>query len=28
VAISAELASRLRDDGVDVTLVHRDLGRE
>jgi UPF0042 nucleotide-binding protein len=28
VAISAELASRLLDDGVDVTLVHRDLGRE
>jgi UPF0042 nucleotide-binding protein len=28
VAVSAELASRLRDDGVDVTLVHRDLGRE
>jgi RNase adapter protein RapZ len=28
VAVSAELASRLRADGVDVTLVHRDLGRE
>jgi UPF0042 nucleotide-binding protein len=28
VAIGAELAERLRDDGVDVTLVHRDLGRE
>jgi RNase adapter protein RapZ len=28
VAIAAELASRLRADGVDVTLVHRDVGRE
>ena len=28
VAIAAELASRLRADGVDVTLVHRDMGRE
>jgi RNase adapter protein RapZ len=28
VAVSAELAARLRADGVDVTLVHRDLGRE
>jgi UPF0042 nucleotide-binding protein len=28
VAVSAELASRLRAEGVDVTLIHRDLGRE
>ena len=28
VAIATELASRLRADGVDVTLVHRDVGRE
>jgi UPF0042 nucleotide-binding protein len=28
VAISEELARRLRADGVDVTIVHRDLGRE
>ena len=28
VAIATELASRLRADGVDVTLVHRDMGRE
>ena len=28
VAIASELASRLQADGVDVTLVHRDLGRE
>ena len=28
VAISEELARRLRADGVDVTVVHRDLGRE
>jgi UPF0042 nucleotide-binding protein len=28
VAIAAELAARLLADGVDVTLVHRDLGRE
>ena len=28
VAIAAELATRLRADGVDVTLVHRDMGRE
>jgi UPF0042 nucleotide-binding protein len=28
VAISEELARRLRADGVDVAVVHRDLGRE
>ncbi len=28
VAVSAELAARLRAEGVDVTLIHRDLGRE
>ena len=28
VAISEELAARLRADGVDVRVVHRDLGRE
>ena len=28
VAVSAELAARLRAEGVEVTLVHRDLGRE
>ena len=28
VAIAQELAARLRADGVDVTVVHRDLGRE
>jgi len=28
VAIAEELASRLRSDGVDVSVVHRDLGRE
>jgi len=28
VAIAEELASRLRTDGVDVSVVHRDLGRE
>jgi UPF0042 nucleotide-binding protein len=28
VAIAQELADRLRSDGVDVTVVHRDLGRE
>ena len=28
VAIATELAARLRADGVDVTLVHRDVGRE
>ena len=28
VAIASELAARLRADGVDVTLVHRDVGRE
>ena len=28
VAIAAELAQRLRADGVDVSVVHRDLGRE
>jgi UPF0042 nucleotide-binding protein len=28
VAIAQELAQRLRADGVDVTVVHRDLGRE
>jgi UPF0042 nucleotide-binding protein len=28
VAIAEELASRLRADGVDVAVVHRDLGRE
>ena len=28
VAIAEELATRLRADGVDVSVVHRDLGRE
>ena len=28
VAIATELADRLRADGVDVTVVHRDMGRE
>jgi RNase adapter protein RapZ len=28
VAVAEELASRLRADGVDVRVVHRDLGRE
>jgi RNase adapter protein RapZ len=28
VAIAEELAARLRADGVDVSVVHRDLGRE
>jgi UPF0042 nucleotide-binding protein len=28
VAISEELAARLRADGIDVRVVHRDLGRE
>jgi RNase adapter protein RapZ len=28
VAIAQELAARLRSDGVDVSVVHRDLGRE
>jgi UPF0042 nucleotide-binding protein len=28
VAIGEELAARLRSDGVDVSVVHRDLGRE
>ena len=28
VAIAEELAARLRSDGVDVSVVHRDLGRE
>jgi RNase adapter protein RapZ len=28
VAIAQELATRLRSDGVDVSVVHRDLGRE
>ena len=28
VAIAEELAARLRADGVDVSIVHRDLGRE
>ena len=28
VAIAEELGARLRDDGVDVRVVHRDLGRE
>jgi UPF0042 nucleotide-binding protein len=28
VAIAEELAARLRSDGVDVGIVHRDLGRE
>jgi UPF0042 nucleotide-binding protein len=28
VAIAEELANRLRADGVDVSVVHRDLGRE
>jgi len=28
VAIAEEMASRLRADGVDVSVVHRDLGRE
>jgi UPF0042 nucleotide-binding protein len=28
VAIAEELAARLRHDGVDVRIVHRDLGRE
>jgi UPF0042 nucleotide-binding protein len=28
VAIAEELAARMRADGVDVRVVHRDLGRE
>ena len=28
VAIAEELGARLRGDGVDVSVVHRDLGRE
>jgi UPF0042 nucleotide-binding protein len=28
VAVAEELAARLRGDGVDVSVVHRDLGRE
>jgi UPF0042 nucleotide-binding protein len=28
VAMSEQLAARLRDEGVEVNIIHRDLGRE
>ncbi len=28
VAMAEQIAARLNDDGVDTTVVHRDLGRE
>jgi UPF0042 nucleotide-binding protein len=28
VAMAEQLAGRLRDSGIDVTVTHRDLGRE